>query len=83
MIPGMMNGDHKKLATIIVGSDGKSKEADVESENLGLKTAAEELMAALKSENPSAVVEALKSFLELCEYEKESPSAAADPLTDE
>lgn len=73
MIDGMMGGDKKKgLAALIVGAGPKVKEVDetqVPLENVGLEAAADDLIEAMKSGNSKGVVEALKSFLDLCKDE--------------
>lgn len=72
----MMSDDKKKKATLIIS---RLKEREMPSEapvnelgdemddSIALDTAAEELLAAIDSKSPKALVEAMKSLLELME----------------
>jgi tRNA threonylcarbamoyladenosine modification (KEOPS) complex Pcc1 subunit len=68
MIPGMMGQDKKGLASLIIGKDGevKSEEKEVDSSEMGLSAAADDLMAAIKSDDSKGVKAALKSFFDMC-----------------
>lgn len=69
-----MSDDRKKRATLIVdGMRNSLKEMpkDVNGDEIdakdALEAAAQDIMSALESKNPAALVEALKSFMEVCE----------------
>lgn len=73
----MFMADKKKPSTVIVArmKAGKSEEAPAETNemgdevdsSIGLDSAAEEILAAVKSGDAKALKEALSSFMELCE----------------
>jgi hypothetical protein len=70
-----MKDDKKKAVGIIIAKAGKpDKQAEGPEEDQGeqpedsegMKTAAEEILSAVESKDASALVEALKSFYEMC-----------------
>ncbi len=76
----IMQDNKKKAATLIMSRLGTPQEKveqaptvdDVAQDySIPLESAAEEIMMAVESKSPKALVEALKYFLELCEPEKE------------
>lgn len=72
----LLKDDKKKMVTIIAGKLGEKPvetENDVEQDkSIGLESAAEEIISAVHSKSPKAVVEAMKSFMEMCEYQDDS-----------
>lgn len=60
------------LASLKAKSSSKEKDYSEEedssegSENAGLEAAAEDIMSAMSSKDPAALVEALKAFIEQC-----------------
>lgn len=75
MMPGMMNGPDKKkgIAALILGKPKSEDVPEVESDNsVGLRAAAEELIAAVHSKDASGVMSALKSFFAMSEESEES-----------
>lgn len=70
MIPGMMGDDEKKIATVIVGIPEESNEEPADL--VGLDTAVEEIMDAIKAGDKKAFKDALKSFIYMCEQEEMS-----------
>lgn len=83
----LMKDDKKKGVTIIMeklmagpeqGKPMKTNEqGDEVDDSYGYKAAAEEVMAAVKSENASALVEALKAFIDM--YEADEEMSEEDP----
>lgn len=77
-----MSDSKKKPASIIVASMGKSavkapETADgaMKDSDMAMEAAGEELLAAIESKSPKAVMEALKAAYDLCEsQEDEAPS---------
>lgn len=75
----LMKDPKKNLATLIVGkmrpdetkptTDGAEYDPSV-----GYKSAAEEILKAIEDKSPEALVEALKSFHEMCMNEPEEES---------
>lgn len=73
----MFMSDKKKPAALIIakmraGKEEMPKEVERnemgdEVEDMGIVSAAEELLAAIKSESPKAIVEAMKSMMEMME----------------
>ena len=72
-----MDGKSKKAMTLAILLGGKKKapkepalpetsDDDVQPEEEGYKSAAEEVISAIKAEDAAALVEALKSFVEMC-----------------
>ena len=80
----LMKPDKKKsIASLIIGSsapqEGASEMPGQEEEpqgDMGLESAAEEIMSAVKSGDAKGLVDALKSFMDMCESsepEQEEP----------
>ena len=77
----LMKSDKKGMAAVILGKLGKkdespeapkmSEDGAPEDDSIALKTAGEELLSAIEGKSPMAVIEAIKSILELCEQEPE------------
>lgn len=53
---------NKPTAALIVGDKSPADEGDV-----ALESAAEEILAAVEAKDPKGLIDALKSFMELCE----------------
>ena len=73
-----MRDDKKKMSSLIIAKMSGKPEVAPQSEDgaevddsVALKTAGEEFIAAIESKSPMAVVEALKSLMELCEMPEE------------
>lgn len=82
----LMKDDKKKMATIIMAKMGAKPEQAPQSEDgteqddsTALKTAGEELISAIESKSPMAVVEAIKSLMELCESSEPESEEASEP----
>jgi hypothetical protein len=86
----MLMKDNKKMATIIMAKMGKKPEDQEpkmedgaeQDDSMALKTAGEEFLQAVESKNPMALVEALKSLMELCES-PEQEEAEHEPQEEE
>lgn len=71
----LMKPDKKNMAQIIVASNKPSMDENMpvpEPENPGLDSAADEFMAAIQSNDKSALIESFRAMLELID---EAPSA--------
>lgn len=73
----IMSDDKKKRASVIVAGLSKAAPSEMhegvpEDASIAEDSAAEELIAAIESKSPKAVVEAMKSLMELC-------SSSAEP----
>lgn len=73
-----MKDDKKKTVSVIMSKlNGKmeqpkmSEDGTEQDDSMALKTAAEELLAAIESKQPMQVVEAFKSMMSMCESEDE------------
>lgn len=76
----LMKPDKKKLAGMIIGMNKpemesvESKDGAEQDKSVGHKAAAEEILQAVESKDVSMLMEALKSFIEMCEHsEDEEP----------
>lgn len=78
----LMKDPKKSIALLIAGpkkmeDSPKSEEGGEYDPSIAYKSAAEEILAAVESKDPGALVEALKSFHEMCmnepEPEEETP----------
>lgn len=77
----LMKDDKKKGVTIIMeklmagpekAKPMKTNEVgDEVDDSYGMKAAAEEIMSAVKSENPAALMQALKAFMDMYEAEED------------
>jgi len=68
--------DNKKKAAMIIASLGPSPAVPMpehEAEQDGHDVAAQEIMDAIHAKDVSALKEALKSFVEMCESEEQEP----------
>ena len=81
-----MKDDKKKSVSLIMDKMmGPAKEAPTEDgveqdDSVAVDTAAEELISAIESKSPKAVVAAIKSLIELCQSEPEANEPASyDP----
>jgi len=74
----LMKDDKKKMASIIVGKMDKPdeemepKEGAIPDDSVALESAAEELLQAVESKSPKAVVEAMKSLMDLMDQDEPS-----------
>lgn len=74
----LLKDDKKRAVTIISGKLGPAAEkptnemGDEMEMDAGLNAASEEIIAAIEQKNVSALKTALKSFIEMCEYEEDS-----------
>jgi hypothetical protein len=66
VIVAKMKGDKEEMSDKPMTEDGAEM-----SPNLGLESAAEEIMSAVKSGDSKLLVDALKSFVEMCDYSEE------------
>ena len=69
---GIMGGDKKKIAQIIVGEARKGNEKPVESEvkednSVGIEASMESLLKAIESKDAKAMVSAFKNAFQLCD----------------
>jgi len=77
----MMSDDGKKKSSLIIATMKAGKPSSEEAElsedgaevddSMPKEAAAEELMAAIESKSPAAIVEAFQSMMELCKYSEE------------
>jgi hypothetical protein len=74
----LMKDGKKGLALLVASKMGKSMEEAPKSEDggeqdssMGYKSAAEEILKAVESKDSSMLVEALKSFVDMCSSEPE------------
>lgn len=78
----LMKDNKRSITTIISGLGAPEQEAkpdNVEQDaSIGLDTAAEEILKAVESKSPKALVEALKSFMEMCDYEEADSDEAKE-----
>jgi len=78
----MKDNDKKKSVALIMSKLGKTEEPKMsedgteQDDSVALKTAAEELIAAISSKDAMQVVEAFKSMMSMCESESEDESGA-------
>lgn len=74
----LLKDDKKRAVTIISGKLGPAAEkpmnemGDEVETDAGLNAASEEIISAIEQKNVSALKAALKSFIEMCEYEEDS-----------
>ena len=73
----LMKDDKKKSVSLIMGKlmgdkpqPAPSEDGVEQDDSVAVDTAAEELMSAIKSDSPKAVVQAFKSLLELCDSDE-------------
>jgi hypothetical protein len=72
----LLSDDKKKLASVIVSGMNKPEkveEAPIENgaeqdDSIAKDTAAEELLSAIEQKSPKAIVAAIESLIELCQY---------------
>lgn len=78
----LLKDDKKKVATMLVaklkkdGSDSmeeapKNEMGDTMDSEMGLDSATEEVLMAIEKKDPAMLKAALRSFMEMCEYDKE------------
>jgi hypothetical protein len=82
----MFMSDKKKPAALIIAKMRSGKESMPEKaeqnemgdevDNMGIESAAEELLAAIEAKSPKAIVEAMKSMMEMMDSEEEMPEEA-------
>ena len=68
MLPGLMRDD-KKIASLIVATP--EKKISEPKDMVGIDAAAEEILSAIETKDKSALVGALKSFIQMCDEEEE------------
>lgn len=76
----MIMPDKKKAVSVLIARMKQPKEEQVskapekdgveQDSSIGLESAADEIMSAVESKNAKALVEALKSFMEMCDSEQ-------------
>lgn len=81
----LMKDNKKSIATLIAKrakgpshidnmqpefKESPEKEGALQDNSVGLESAAEELLSAIESKSPKAVVEAFKALAEMCEYDE-------------
>ncbi len=64
---GMKKANQEGLSKMVEAE----KEGAEDTESVGLKAAAEEIIKAIKDSDASALGEALKSFVQMCDYEED------------
>lgn len=73
-----MMQDKKKAVSVLIArmkkpseevSKAPEKDGVEQDSSMGLESAADEIMSAVESKNPKALVSALKSFMEMCDNE--------------
>lgn len=69
----------KKLGSPEVSEAPKSEMGGEEDNSLGHKVAAEEVMRAIETKDATMLVEALKSFIQMCEAEEEMSEDSEEP----
>jgi hypothetical protein len=81
MLPGLFN-DEKRVASLIVGTvDGeKEKKVDESIDDIGIQTASEDILSAIKNNSVSELKEALKTFFELCSEKMEQKEEIGEEL---
>ena len=76
-----MQPDKKKMASLIIASSGPKKDEMQESpqkdgaeqdNSIAEESAAEDVMAALESKDPKALVSAFKALMEICDMQEDS-----------
>jgi hypothetical protein len=74
----LLKDDKKKMVTTIIGKLGKSTMEETPMENgaeqddsIGMDSCAEEIIKAIEEKNPKALVEAMKSMMEMMDAEPE------------
>lgn len=78
----LMKPDKNKSVSLIMaklgGKPSEAPQADgaEQDDSMAAETAAQELLQAIKADSPKAVVQALKSLMEICESEPESEPEA-------
>jgi hypothetical protein len=78
----LMKNDKKGMAALIISKMGKkdesteapkmSEDGAPEDDSIALKTAGEELISAIESKSPMAVIEAVKSIMQLCDVAEDA-----------
>ena len=75
----LMKPDKKNMVSVIMSGMNKKDEPAPMSEDMGLddssialESAAEEIIAAIHDKNPKALVEAMKSYHDLCDMETDT-----------
>ena len=85
----LMSDKKKSPATLIIAKMSKAAKPeyepaktnernDVVAASIGYDAAAEEVLQAIESKNPKALVQAMKSFVDMCMSEAEDDSEASD-----
>jgi len=73
----IMSDDKKKASTLIVSGLGPMKPAPMSEDgaemddSMAMEAAGEEILAAIASKSPKALMEAFKAAFELCEYSED------------
>ncbi len=80
----LMKPDKKKsIASLIIGSsapqaEGQEPQQEEQQEDQGLQSAADEIISAVKSGDSKGLVEALKSFMDMCDSDAQ-PEPMEEP----
>lgn len=69
----------KKMSSPDMENAPENENGDEQDDSIGLKSAAEEILKAVKSDDPSALIEALKSFYEMCQSDEEPSEQPEGP----
>lgn len=77
----LMQPDKKKMASLIIASAGPKgekmeeapqKDGAEQDNSIAEESAAEDVMAALESKDPKALVSAFKALMEICDMQEDS-----------
>lgn len=81
----LMKPDKKKLAGMIIGMSKPEmepvpeKDGAEQDDSVGHKAATEEILQAIESKDVSMLMEALKSFIEMCKHSEDEKPEESKP----